>query len=149
MNAADTAHLTHVQAGMRGYLAKKHLREDMAQKLQARGMDRTCAEMTAEAVVEEQRGDPKNAEISMNAADTAHLTHVLAGMRGYLTRKHMREDMAQKLEARGMDRTTAEMTAEAVVEEQRGDPKSAEISMNAADTAHLTHVQAGMRGYLT
>ena len=135
----DVQRMIRIQAAGRGMLARKSVKKQIANELEASGLSHADADAAAEAAMRKELPDLE----SFSEADKVQIAKIQASARGYIVRKHMKEDMEKKLvEETG---ATAEEAKAAV--EQSMDEIMANFS--AEDEAKLVSVQARARGYLT
>jgi len=135
----DVQRMIRIQAAGRGMLARKSVKKQIANELEASGLSHADADAAAEAAMRKELPDLE----SFSEADKVQIAKIQASARGYIVRKQMKEDMEKKLvEETG---ATAEEAKAAV--EQSMDEIMANFS--AEDEAKLVSVQARARGYLT
>ena len=134
----DVQRMVRIQAAGRGMLARKAVKNRIADELEAKGATRAEAEAAAEEAVIKELPDLE----SFTEADKTQIARIQAGARGYLARKQVKAQIAADLGKAGASAEEAEAAAEEATQE-------VDLSQwNEADTVKLTAVQARARGFL-
>jgi 5-hydroxyisourate hydrolase-like protein (transthyretin family) len=177
VDAATEQKLVHVQAGIRGYLTRKHLATQKAQKkaiAYPATRDSLCGDASAAQVVTPSIAEHSVSEeaasvvLDLSKVDTEteqKLVQVQAGIRGHLTRKQLATERAAaaptSLSAAPQSSTTSpegrgipEGIQVRHADARNGHPKKPEVvvdlsKVDAETERKLVQVQAGIRGYLT
>jgi len=142
-SAADPAKVTKIQAGARGFLARKR-HSDRVQKANLLKANPTAS-------------DGLPALSSFSARDTAKLTRIQAGARGMLGRKRASQLKAQQTQLQSSPTQPGGVRdlARRLAKQEEEDRKAAAQqglpdlrTFSTADTAKVTKIQAGARGLL-